>query len=57
MNKENLEADESDFTDDDVLLTEEQLQELRRRLAEHRRDPSSAIPVEDFIKKMRERFE
>ena len=30
-----------------VVLTEEQMQEIRRRIAEHERDPSSAIPWEE----------
>lgn len=37
-------------------LTEEQLRELERRLAEHRADPSSAIPWEEVRPRLRERF-
>lgn len=37
-------------------LTEEQRQELERRLAEHRADPSSAIPWEEVRARLRERF-
>jgi putative addiction module component (TIGR02574 family) len=32
---------------EDVLFTEEQMAEIRRRVAEHERDPSSALPWEE----------
>ena len=37
-------------------LTDEQVQELQRRLAEHERDPSTAIPWEEARARLRERF-
>ena len=40
----------------DFVLTEEQKAELDRRLEEHRRDPSSAIPAEEVIAALRSRF-
>ena len=40
----------------DFALTEEQKAELDRRLGEHRRDPSSAIPAEEVIASLRSRF-
>ena len=40
----------------DFVLTEEQKAELDRRLEEHRRDPSSAIPAEEVIASLRSRF-
>ena len=33
--------------DEFVALTEEQMAEIRRRVAEHERDPGSAIPWEE----------
>jgi putative addiction module component (TIGR02574 family) len=39
-----------------VPLTEEQRQELDRRLAEHERDPSTAIPWEVVRSRLQERF-
>lgn len=39
-----------------VPLTEEQHQELDRRLAEHERDPSTAIPWEVVRSRLQERF-
>lgn len=32
-------------------LTDAQIEELERRLDEHRRNPEDAIPVEDFVKR------
>lgn len=32
-------------------LTTAQIEELERRLDEHRRNPEDAIPVEDFVKR------
>ena len=37
-------------------LTEEQCQELDRRLQEHERDPSTALPWEEVRARLRERF-
>ena len=43
--------------DPDLLpLSEEQIQELERRLAEHERDPGSAIPWEEVRDRLRARF-
>jgi putative addiction module component (TIGR02574 family) len=37
-------------------VSAEQLAEARRRMEEYRRDPSSAIPVEEVIAHLRSRF-
>ena len=37
-------------------LTPEQMQELDRRMAEHERDPSSAIPWQEVRDRLRARF-
>jgi putative addiction module component (TIGR02574 family) len=37
-------------------LTEAQRTELRRRIAEHTRDPSSAIPADRVFAKLRKRY-
>lgn len=43
--------------DPDLLpLSEEQIQELERRLVEHERDPSSAVPWEEVRTRLRSRF-
>lgn len=43
--------------DPDLLpLTEEQIRELERRLAEHGRGPSSAVPWEEVRTRLRARF-
>ena len=42
--------------DDDFELTDEQKAEIERRMAEHERDPSSAIPLEEFMARLRSRF-
>ena len=43
--------------DPDLLpLTEEQIQELEHRLAEHERDPSSAVPWDEVRARLRARF-
>lgn len=39
-----------------VSLDEAQLQELDRRLAEHRRDPSTAVPWEEVRARLLARF-
>jgi putative addiction module component (TIGR02574 family) len=36
-------------------LTDAEREEIRRRLAEHRRDPSAAIPWETALARLRER--
>ena len=41
---------------DDFELTDEQKAEIERRMAEHERDPSSAIPLEEFMARLRSRF-
>jgi putative addiction module component (TIGR02574 family) len=41
---------------DDFELTPEQKTELDRRMAEHERDPSRAIPLEEFLSRLRARF-
>lgn len=50
------EVSESLLPDDDFELTLEQVAELDRRMAEHERDPSSAIPAEKVIAELRKRF-
>ena len=45
-----------DDQDQAAEVTPEQLAEARRRMDEHRRDPSSAIPIEDVIAHLRSRF-
>ena len=43
--------------DPDLLpLSEEQVQELERRLAEHERYPDSAVPWEEVRSRLRARF-
>jgi putative addiction module component (TIGR02574 family) len=37
-------------------LTEAQRSELARRIAEHKRDPSSAIPADRVIAELRKRY-
>jgi putative addiction module component (TIGR02574 family) len=44
------------FGEEDFELTSEQVAELDRRMAEHERDLSSAIPAEKVIAGLRERF-
>ena len=41
---------------EDLELTDEQKAEIERRMAEHERDPSSAIPLEQFMARLRTRF-
>jgi putative addiction module component (TIGR02574 family) len=38
-------------------LTPEQMAEIDRRIEEHRRDPSTAIPWEEVRDRLRDRFE
>jgi putative addiction module component (TIGR02574 family) len=40
---------------DDFELTPEQRQEIERRMAEHERDPSSALTLEQFEARLRAR--
>jgi putative addiction module component (TIGR02574 family) len=42
--------------DEQWVPTPEQLAEARRRLEEHRRDPSTAIPAERVLARLRSRF-
>jgi putative addiction module component (TIGR02574 family) len=43
--------------DPDLLpLTEPEIAELNRRMAEHKRDPSTALAWEDVRARLRERF-
>ncbi len=47
---------EAEANPDLLPLSEEQIQELERRLAEHKRDPSSALPWEEVRARLRARF-
>jgi putative addiction module component (TIGR02574 family) len=42
--------------DERWLPTPDQLAEARRRLEEHRRDPSTAIPAERILTRLQSRF-
>jgi putative addiction module component (TIGR02574 family) len=42
--------------DERWLPTSDQLAEARRRLEEHRRDPSTAIPAERILTRLQSRF-
>jgi putative addiction module component (TIGR02574 family) len=42
--------------DEDLVLTPEQMAEIDRRIEEHKRDPSSAIPAEEVVASLRSRF-
>jgi len=42
---------------DALPLTEAERQEIEHRLAEHDRDPTSALPWEEVRARLRERFE
>ena len=42
--------------DEDFALTPEQMAEINRRIEEHRRDPSSAIPWEVVRDELRARY-
>ena len=44
---ESVDPNDPNIVDDLAPLTDEQMQEIRRRIAEHERDPSSAIPWEE----------
>jgi putative addiction module component (TIGR02574 family) len=37
-------------------LSDAQLSEIERRIAAHKRDPSTAIPWEDALSRLRERY-
>ena len=41
---------------ENVPLSEAQLKELRRRLAEHRTNPESAVPWEEVRRRLYERY-
>jgi putative addiction module component (TIGR02574 family) len=41
---------------DIVVITEEQLAELDRRIEEHKKDPSSAVPLEEAMERLRSRY-
>ena len=41
---------------ENVPLSEAQLKELRRRLAEHRTNPDSAVPWEEVRRRLYERY-
>jgi putative addiction module component (TIGR02574 family) len=41
---------------ENVPLSEPQLEELRRRLAEHRANPDSAVPWEEVRRRLYERY-
>jgi len=42
---------------EDVVLTDEQMAEIDRRIAEHERDPSRATPWREVMARIRARFE
>jgi putative addiction module component (TIGR02574 family) len=42
--------------DEAFVLTPEQMAEIDRRIAEHERDPSSAVPWEIVVERLRARF-
>ena len=42
--------------DEQWMPTADQLSEARRRLEEHRRDPSTAIPAERVLARLQSRF-
>ena len=42
--------------DEDFALTPEQMAEIDRRIAEHERDPSSAVPWEEVKERLLARF-
>ena len=44
---ESVDPNDPNIVDDLAPLTDEQMQEIRKRIAEHERDPSSAIPWEE----------
>jgi putative addiction module component (TIGR02574 family) len=48
---------EAEAEPDLLPLTEEQIREIGRRLAEHERDPSSAVPWEEAKARLQSRFE
>jgi putative addiction module component (TIGR02574 family) len=48
--------DSIDQTTSELEFTLEELAEFERRMEEHRRDPSSAIPVEEVIADLRSRL-
>ena len=53
---ESVDPNDPNIVDDIAPLSEEQMQEVRRRIAEHERDPGSAIPWEEVREGLRARF-
>jgi putative addiction module component (TIGR02574 family) len=47
---------ESLIGDEQWVPTPDQLAEARRRLEEHRRDPSTAVPAERVLARLQSRF-
>jgi putative addiction module component (TIGR02574 family) len=47
---------DSVIDDEQWMPTPDELAEARRRLEEYRRDPSAAIPVEEFLARLQSRF-
>lgn len=47
---------ESLIGDEQWVPTQDQLAEARRRLEEHRRDPSTAVPAERVLARLQSRF-
>jgi putative addiction module component (TIGR02574 family) len=45
---ESVDPNDPNIVDDIAPLSEEQMQEVRRRVAEHERDPNSAIPWDEI---------
>ena len=53
---ESVDPNDPNIVDDIAPLSEEQMQEVRRRIAEHERDPGSAIPWEEVRASLWARF-
>ena len=45
---ESVDPNDPNIVDDITPLSEEQMQEVRKRIAEHERDPGSAIPWDEI---------
>lgn len=45
--RDSVDPNDPSLADDLAPVTQEQLEEIRRRIAEHERDPGSAIPWEE----------
>lgn len=50
--RESVDPNDATIAEDLVPLSEEQMQEVRRRLAEHEADPNSAIPWEEVRERL-----